>query len=149
MTGLEGPTGSAQTGDWVTDGMMFYLQDASDGDSSGPSKTIATVRAQVSSTNSASPRAGIIGANPNPSRSAPGQTSGTTRISWQAVGVSAVQIRVGSPTGTPMTGLEGLTGSAITGNWVTNGVTFYLQDASSGDSSGASKTLAAVRVFVR
>ena len=149
MTGLEGPTGSAQTGDWVTDGMMFYLQDASDGDSSGPSKTIAIVRAQVSSTNSASPRAGIIGANPNPITLGAGQTSGTTRISWRAVGVSAVQIRVGSPNGTPMTGLEGLTGSAITGNWVTNGVTFYLQDASGGDSSGASKTLATVRVLVR
>ncbi len=96
MTGLEGPTGSAQTGDWVTDGMMFYLQDASDGDSSGPSKTIATVRAQVNSTNLAGPRAGAIGATPNPIILGAGQTSGTTRISWQAVGVSAVQIRVGS-----------------------------------------------------
>jgi hypothetical protein len=149
MTGLEGPTGSAQTGDWVIDGMIFYLQDASDGDSSGRSKTIATVRAQVNSTNSVGPRAGAIGATPNPIVLGAGQTSGTTRISWQAVGVTAVQIRVGSPTGTPMTGLEGLSGSAVTGNWVTNGLTFYLQDASSGDSSGVSRTLAAVRVFTR
>jgi hypothetical protein len=149
MTGLEGPTGSAQTGNWVTDGMMFYLQDASDGDSSGPLKTIATMRAQVNSTNSSGRRAGAIGATPNPIFLGAGQTSGTTRISWQAVGVTAVQIRVGSPTGTPMTGLEGLSGSAVTGNWVTNGLTFYLQDASSGDSSGLSRTLATVRVFTR
>jgi hypothetical protein len=150
MTGLEGPTGSAQTGNWVTDGLTFYLQDASNGDSSGASKTLATARAQVSATTPNGIRAaGAINATPNPITLAAGQTSGTTRIAWQAVGVTRVQIRVGSPTGTPMTGLEGLTGSATTGPWVTNGLVFYLQDASDGDSSGASKTLAGVRVFVR
>jgi hypothetical protein len=149
MTGLEGPTGSAQTGAWVTDGLTFYLQDASTGDSSGASKTLASVRAQVTATTPNSARAGAINAIPNPITLRPGQTSGTTRITWQAVGVTRVQIRVGSPTGTPMTGLEGLTGSATTGDWVTNGLIFYLQDASDGDSSGASKTLAGVRVFVR
>jgi hypothetical protein len=149
MTGLEGATGSAQTGDWVTDGMTFYLQDASDGDSFGPSKTIATARVQVTSSAQTGARAGAIVANPNPITLFSGQTSGTTQLRWQAVGVTAVQIRVGSPTGTPMTGFEGLTGLATTGNWVTNGLTFYLQDASDGASSGASKTLAAVRVLVR
>ena len=44
MTGFEGPTGSASTGDWALDGMSFYLQDASDGNSLGSAKTLAMSR---------------------------------------------------------------------------------------------------------
>jgi hypothetical protein len=44
MTGFEGPNGSATTGNWVTSGMVFYLQDASGGNSAGAFRTLATVR---------------------------------------------------------------------------------------------------------
>ena len=37
----------AKTGDWVTDGMTFYLQDASSGNSAGSSRTLAAVRVRV------------------------------------------------------------------------------------------------------
>ena len=47
MTGFEGPTGSATTGDWVTNGLTFYLQDATDGFSSGISRTLSAVRVSV------------------------------------------------------------------------------------------------------
>jgi hypothetical protein len=47
MTGMEGPIGTGTTGDWVGDGTTFYLQDASDGDSAGESKTIASVRVRL------------------------------------------------------------------------------------------------------
>jgi hypothetical protein len=47
MTGLEPPNGSAATGPWVINGLTFYLQDASDGSSSGSARTLATVRMQV------------------------------------------------------------------------------------------------------
>lgn len=150
MTGFESPVGSVQTGDWVYDGMVFYLQDASDGNSSGSAKTLATVRVQVvrSGSGSIGRRSGVLLATPNPVILGPGQTSGTTTLRWQTSGVTSVQIRVSSPTGTPMTGLEAANGSTVTGNWVTNGMTFYLQDASDGNSSGTSKTLSTIRVQV-
>ena len=47
MTGIEAPNGSASTGDWVANGTVFYLQDASDGDSSGAAKTLAQVAVQT------------------------------------------------------------------------------------------------------
>jgi hypothetical protein len=74
------------------------------------------------------------------------RTLGSTTLNWQATGVTGVQIRVDSATGPPMTGVIGPTGSATTGDWVIAGMTFYLQNASDGDSSGATKTLAVVTV---
>lgn len=141
LTGFEGPVGSAQTGAWVTPGMIFFLQNATSGDSAGPANTITTV--QVGSTSSVSgfPR-GSISAAPVTFSSGGARTT----LSWQATGVSSVQVRVNSPFGPPMTGYEAPVSSAITGDWVTDGMTFYLQDASNGDSSGLSRTLATVRV---
>ena len=75
-----------------------------------------------------------------------GQVLGRTTLTWQASGVSRVQIRVDSPTGPALTGLEAATGSVTTGDWVSNGMTFYLQDASDGNSLGSAKTLASVQV---
>jgi hypothetical protein len=149
MTGLEGPTGSAQTGPWATAGMTFYLQDASDGDSSGSSKTLATVRLQT--TAGSTQKAGVIALSPSRIIATGGQTTGSVTVAWQSIGVSRAQIRVGSPNGTALTGFESPNGSASTGNWVSNGTTFYLQDASDGDSSGSARTLAAVtaQVIVR
>jgi hypothetical protein len=134
MTGVEGSIGSAQTGDWVSNGLTFYLQDVNTG------TTIASVTVQVGST---PVRAGTLTANPSIVR-----VGGSTRLTWQTAGVSRVQLRVGGPTGPPMTGLEGPAGSVTTGNWLFSGITLYLQDASDGNSSGASKTLATARVEV-
>lgn len=71
---------------------------------------------------------------------------GQTTLTWQATGVTSVQVRVDSPTGVRVTGVVQPNGTLQTGNWVTIGTVFYLQDASDGSSSGASKTLATVRV---
>jgi lysyl endopeptidase len=90
-----------------------------------------------------------ITANPNPIVPAAGQTLGSTMLTWQAAGVTAVQVRVGSPSGPPMTGFEAPTGSAQTGIWVADGTVFYLQNASDGNAEGAAKTIAVVRVFLR
>jgi hypothetical protein len=145
LTGFEAPVGSAETGDWVTDGMVFCLQNASSGDSAGPANTIATVQVRASAGVSATPRGAI--ASSAVILSAPGM--GRTTLWWQAMGVSSVQVRINSPAGPPMTGFEAPSGSTTTGDWVTDGMTFYLQDASSGDSAGANRTLAAVRVRIR
>jgi hypothetical protein len=107
-----------------------------------------TSAASSSGANNSPERQGILTATPDLVMPAAGQTFGATRLSWQASGVTSVQIRVLSPTGPPMTGIEAPSGSAMTGDWVSDGMLFYLQDASDGDSSGAAKTLAFVRVNV-
>jgi hypothetical protein len=144
LTGFESPIGSAETGDWVTDGMIFYLQNAGSGDSAGPANTIATVQMRAGVAGDTAAR-GFIASSPV-IMVAPGV--GRTTLSWLTRGVSSVQVRVNSPAGPPMTGFESPSGSASTGDWVTDGMTFYLQDASSGNSAGSSRTLAAVRVRV-
>jgi hypothetical protein len=124
--------------------MIFYLQNAGSGDSAGPANTITTIQVRAGSSVNTDPR-GYIASSPVIAV-APGV--GRTTLSWLARGVSSVQVRVASPNGPPMTGFESPSGSASTGDWVTDGMTFYLQDASSGDSAGLNRTLAAVRIRV-
>jgi len=52
-----------------------------------------------------------------------------------------VQVRVGSPDGT-LFAEGGSTGYATTGNWVTNGMLFYLQDVTGGKPPTPANTLA-------
>ncbi|MEX2263681.1 MAG: trypsin-like peptidase domain-containing protein [Bryobacteraceae bacterium] len=148
LTGLTSAIGSAETGDWVADGTSFFLQDASDGESSGSSRTLAVATARVVP---AAPR-GTLLADPNPVIALPGRLVGRTALRWTASGVSAVQIRVGSPSGAALTGPMAIaaasSGVAHTADWVVDGTEFYLQDASGGDSSGAARTLAVQRVQV-
>jgi len=44
-----GPVGTATTGKWVTNGMVFYLQDISGGKPATPENTVATVTVNVTS----------------------------------------------------------------------------------------------------
>jgi len=114
-----GNSGSATTGEWVTDGMQFYLQDVSN----GSPVTIATFTAQAIGV--------LFYGSPNPF---PTDANGLGHITlnWSAANVSAVEIRVNSATGPSLTtGLAG--GSAQTGQWVTDGMQFYLQDISKGE----------------
>jgi hypothetical protein len=80
-----------------------------------------------------------------PFSAAPGN-NGTAVLTWSGANATAVQIRVLSPNGPAMTGFEPASGSAITGDWVTNGMLFYLQDASTGNSAGPGKTLATLTI---
>jgi len=52
---------------------------------------------------------------------------GRAVLSWQAPG--PVQVRIGSATGSPLTGLEPAEGSASTGDWVGDGMKFVLVSA--------------------
>jgi hypothetical protein len=53
----------------------------------------------------------------------------TTTLTWAAPSTTQyVEIRVGSPAG-PLFAVGGNSGSATTGNWVTDGMIFFLQDA--------------------
>lgn len=88
-----------------------------------------------------------ITASPNPAtHTANGDAIAT--ISWNAPsGVTAVEVHLGGPTG-PLFTTGGPAGSAVTGPWVSNGMTFYLQDVSNGTDAN-STTLGTVVVAVQ
>ena len=74
------------------------------------------------------PAAGVtFMANPDPIMLNSG-SHGMTTLTWDAPGYNQLAIFVGSPTGSSMTGTVGSSGSAPTGNWVTDGVQFFLMD---------------------
>ena len=62
---------------------------------------------------------------------------GQTTVAWNAPGHDSVQVVVGSPSGVPLTGVSGSSGSAITLQWVSDGLPFYLIDVSNGAVLGS------------
>lgn len=82
-------------------------------------------------------------ASPNPIPVTGAAMLGMTAISWMAPGAEAVEVRIGSPNGVLLIG-GGSRGSAQTGLWVADGMTFYLQDISGGKPLTAENTLATV-----
>ena len=88
--------------------------------------------------------AGHIVATPNPISL--GRTGlRTTTLRWQAVNTGAVEVRLGSPDGR-LVSRSDRSGTVTTGNWVNNGMVFYLQDVSDGRPLDAAHTLDRIRV---
>ncbi len=139
-----GSSGSAPTGPWVTDGMTFYLQDTTGGKVLTAANTLATLLVHVEQQATQT----TFSANPNPLAVAPGALLGSTLLQWDAPGVKTIEIHVGSPTGTLFAG-GGASGSAKTGQWVSDGLTFYLQDTSGGKALSAANTLATLVVHLQ
>ncbi|MGH9624169.1 MAG: hypothetical protein ACRD4G_07500, partial [Bryobacteraceae bacterium] len=135
-------TGSATTGSWVTSGMTFFLQNAGNGNPTSYSNTLATVTMQLAGDTNPT-----LTATPNPA--AAGQSGyAQTTLSWWAPNASALELHVGSPDG-PLVAVSGPSGTATTGAWITNGTTFYLQNATSGISTSPANTLQTVTVGVQ
>ena len=88
----------------------------------------------------------ILTANPNPVMS-DGHGMGQTSITW-STNATHVELRIGSPDG-QLFARGGSTGTERTDNWVSNGMTFYLQNKDAQDPTSPSATLAAVSVTVR
>ena len=99
------------------------------------------------------PKASIIrpgttfSANPNPIRVPHSPFIGVTTLTWHAP-VNKVEIHVGAPNG-KLFAAGGIDGHAETGAWVTNGMTFFLQDATASDPAGRAATLAILPVAVQ
>lgn len=128
-----GPSGSARATGWVSDGMTFVLCDVSNSACSSQN-TVATLTAHVALDGMSAVSSGggsSFVASPNPIPVAAGQLFGQTTLYFDVPGANTLQIRIGSPTG-PLFAQTGASGSAVTGNWVGNGITFYLQDVSRG-----------------
>jgi len=77
---------------------------------------------------------------PNPVAVTDG-SDGTATITWNAPNASVIEVHVLSPTG-PLFARYGNRGRALTGAWVSEGLTFYLQDVSNGQAPGPQNTLA-------
>jgi hypothetical protein len=84
-------------------------------------------------------------ADPDPIVTAEGPAE--TTIIWTTTAKN-VQIRINSPNG-PLMGNAGSTGSAKTGDWVRNGMTFYLQDGDAPDPTSPTATLGSLPVVVQ
>jgi FkbM family methyltransferase len=89
-------------------------------------------------------RTGKIEANPNPIRKAD-LSPGATTLTWTATGTDLVEVRVAAPNG-QLLSRSGPVGTAATGEWVTNGMVFFLQDVSEGRPLTPDNTLDTVLV---
>jgi hypothetical protein len=132
-------TFSTATGQWVRNGMTFYLQNVSNGLPLTSANTLATVTVRSTTPS------GSITASPNPYTPGP-QGLGHTTVSWTSYSTSAVEVHVNAPDGATFGATGPGTYSLATGEWVTNGMTFYLQNVSNGLPLTSANTLARVTV---
>ncbi|MGC2660991.1 MAG: hypothetical protein WA324_23805 [Bryobacteraceae bacterium] len=86
-------------------------------------------------------------ANPNPIIVHPPTHLGKTTLTWHAP-VASVEIHLGSAGG-KLFAQGGHDGTAETGDWVSNNMVFYLQDATASKPTDQSATLAMLPVAVR
>ena len=127
-----GLTGSAETGEWVTDGMTFFLLDRSSGD------LLDTVTVSFTELGCPPP---VIVVSPNPIQVCNDEGVGSTTVTWDATDIAdEVEIRVGAVDGT-LFASGGPTGSHPTGQWVTEGMVFYLVDSSGNELDHEAVTL--------
>jgi hypothetical protein len=138
-----GSSGSAATGPWVTNAMPFYLQDAASADKLSPAATLATLSVYLQG------QPNSFRATPNPVLVPVAGTSlGLATLQWSAPAATSVEVHVSAPNGT-LFAAGGSSGTATTGQWVSDGTTFYLQDTSGGKPLTAADTIAAVLVHVQ
>jgi hypothetical protein len=134
-----GPQGTATASGWARDGLVFFLQDVSQNQ---PLTTQFTIATQTLRT--AGAQAGVsFQASPNPITVATGVGLGSTTLYWNAPSASTVEIHVGAPGG-PLLAQGGSQGNASASGWVSDGLTFYLQDVSDGKALAEANTLATV-----
>ena len=100
----------------------------------------------VTSINAPCPSTGpSLTASPNPIPVAGNSFVGQTTISWNAPDAQVIEIHIGSPNG-PLLTQQGNRGSIQTGPWVSDGLTFYLQDVTGGYPLTSDYTLATLKV---
>ncbi len=96
----------------------------------------------LTSVNAPCPSVGpSLTASPNPIPITANAFHGSTTLSWNAPDAQVVEIRIGSPDG-PIFAYMGNRGSIQTGAWVSDGMTFYLQDVTGGKPLTSDYTLA-------
>jgi len=114
--------------------MVFYLINATTGAVLGSTTVSLTTSGCGTPTPTPTPTPVLI-ANPNPITVCDGTGLGVTRLTWSVSNVSVFQVRVESPTGPLL--YQGTSNTALTGKWVTNGMNFYLLNATNGTVLGS------------
>jgi hypothetical protein len=117
--------------------MRFYLQNVSNGLPLTTANTLATVVMR-------GPH-GSISASPNPFPPNP-NGNGQTTLTWTVANLAQAEVHINSPDGSMFAGSGPGTFSSTTGQWVTDGMTFYLQNVSNGLPLTSANTLATVRM---
>jgi glucose/arabinose dehydrogenase len=130
---------SATTGRWVRGGITLYLQDVSGGLPLTAANTLATVTMNAASRTPS----GSISANPNPFTPNP-EGVGQTTLTWTSAGTNRVEVHVNAPDGNRVAESGPGIFSIHTGQWVRDGMTFYLQNVSNGLPLSSANTLARV-----
>src|SRR5262249_48188765 len=110
-------TSSAPTGKWVTNGMIFYLQDVSGGLPLVPANTLATVKVTLTTVGCPSPVAASISAGPNPIATCDNSPVGVTTLTWTTGTAAVVEVHVGTPNGPLFARSAPGTRSQLTGQW--------------------------------
>jgi hypothetical protein len=120
----------------------------------GPGYSLATALAQasaiglVSMGTQPSVKPVSFTASPNPIPVSAGAKFGATAISWNAPSAQFIEVRIGSPSG-PLFVEDYNAGSAQAADWVTNGMTFFLQDVSTNQPLTGTNTLATLTVYLQ
>lgn len=137
--------GSGTASGWVSDGTVFYLQDVSNGQPLTSQFTIAT---QTIAATTNQPQAAFE-ANSNPILVPAGTQVGATTLYWNAPSsVVTAEVHVGAPDG-PLVMRGPNVGNGQTGEWVTDGMVFYLQDVTKGKPLTPANTLASLTVHLQ
>ena len=117
--------------------MTFFLQDVSNGRPLTSANTLAqvTVKGLISTRPT-----GSISANPNPF-TPDVRGLGQTTLTWTSAITNKVEVHVNAPDGNRLATSGPGSFSVTTGQWVRNGMTFYLQDVSNGQPLTSANTL--------
>jgi FkbM family methyltransferase len=164
-----GVSGCAETGPWLRDGLRFVLRDLS-GDTAEGDCTLATLTLRTTGTatpanltalglrrpfgiETTSPNRetpvmrtprGTISATPNPIPRM-GPWPSRTTIAWTSEHADALEVHIDAPDG-PLFSRSGPSGSATTGNWVIDGMTFFLQNVTDGRPLTTDHTIARISI---
>ena len=120
--GEVGPIGAADVGAWAAPGTRVLLQDVTLDRPLTYSNTLAVLQLPIASDVGA--RSPMF-ADPNPIRLDRGKELGKTKVHWN-VPYGDVEIRVNGERG-PLLAHQGGTGIVETGDWVQDGMLFYLR----------------------
>jgi hypothetical protein len=103
----------------------------------------------VSSVNAPCPSVGpSLTASPNPIPVTGSANLGTTTLSWNAPDAQVIEIHTERPDG-PLFTMQNNRGTIQTGPWVSDGLTFYLQDVTGGKPLTSDYTLATLVVHLQ
>jgi len=133
---LSGGTGSVSTGSWEWDGMRFFLQDVSNGQPLTAQYTLASAIASYPDQSPPLPSSVLLGATPGVISDPNNSKFAATTLFWNAPGYSGLELHVNAPDGPLFASSTSGVGTATTGQWVTDGMRFYLQDPSSSQTIG-------------